>query len=333
MLIDFLKGVKRIAQQNKYKKTIEFRDISFVNWWKENPEDDWFARFIYHHFPQNDKKIRFYSVFGPRRRLEDNFGDIKIFYSGENLEARNEYEGLIKRKSEEVYWEYRVRQYGDYGLKNVDLSLGMGHAVDSNKYFRFPEWIPFTFEPESSYKDIQDRINEINKARPNNNARDAVLLASHDDNGTRERICRDIEKVISITYAGRWRNNSTDLWNRFNNDKQLYLRNFRFNICPENADAKGYCTEKIFDAFLSGTIPIYHGNMSAPENGLINKDAVIFWNYDGDNEEQIQLVKKLSTDDRYYSEFMQQTKLYPSTVDYVWDEMQELKKRIGYLIN
>lgn len=333
MLIDFLKGVKRIAQQNRHKGILEFRDVSFINWWEENPSDDWFVRFIYHHFPNVEKKIRFYSVFGPARRLKNNFEGVKIFYSGENLEAHVEYEGLIKRESVETYWKYRVRQYGDYGLKNVDLSLGMGRDINSNKYFRFPEWIPFTFEPESSYKDIQDRTNEINKARPNNNARDAVLLASHDDYGTRERICRDVEKIIPITYAGRWRNNSTDLWNRFNNDKQLYLKNFRFNICPENVDAKGYCTEKLFDAFASGTIPIYHGDMNDPENGLINKDSVIFWNYQGDNEEQMQLLRKLSKDDRYYDRFMQQIKLYPITADYVWDEMQELKKRIGYLID
>lgn len=333
MLIDFLKGVKRIAQQNKYKKILEFKDISFVNWWDEDLRNDWFVRFIYHHFPNIEKEIRFYSVFGPGRRLKDNFKGVKIFYSGENLEPHNEYEGLLKRESVETYWKYRVHYYGDYALKNVHLSLGMGRDVDSSKYLRFPEWIPFTFKPESSYKDIRDRINEINKARPVDNARGAVLLASHDDYGTRERICRDVEKIFPITYAGTWRNNSTDLWDKYADDKQLYLKNFRFNICPENVDANGYCTEKIFDAFSAGTIPIYHGDMNNPENGLINRDAVIFWDYKGNNEEQMQLVRRLSTDDGYYDKFMQQTKIYSTAVDYVWNEMQELKMRIGYLLD
>lgn len=333
MLIDYLKGIKRIAQQNRHKRILEYKNISFVNWWNEDPGDDWFTRFIYHYFPNTGKKIRFYSVFGPGRRLKDNFAGVRIFYSGENLEPHNEYEGLIKRESVETYWKYRVRHYGDYGLKNAHLSLGMGTEIDSDKYLRFPEWIPFTFEPESSYKDIRDRINEINRARPVNDASGAVLLASHDDYGTRERICRDVEKIIPITYAGKWRNNSTDLWDKFNNDKRLYLRNFQFNICPENVDAGGYCTEKIFDAFLSGTIPIYHGNRNDPENGLINRDSVIFWDYQGNNEDQIQLVRKLSVDDKYYDKFMQQTKLYPITADYVWEELQELKRRIGYLID
>ncbi len=333
MLIDCLKGIKRIAQQNKHKEISKYCNISFVNWWSEDPRDDWFVRFIYHYFPNVDKEIRFYSVFGPGRRLKDNFKGTKIFYSGENLEKHNEYEGLVKRESVETYWRYRVYHYGDYAVNKVHLSLGMGHDVDSEKYFRFPEWILFTFAPESSYKDIQDRINEINESRPLKDSKGIVLLASHDDYGTRERICRDIEKIFPITYAGKWRNNSSDLWMNYGNDKQLYLKNFKFNICPENVDANGYCTEKIFDAFLAGSIPIYHGDMNNPENGLINKNAVIFWNYDGDNDEQMELVKRLSSDDKYYDSFMKQMKLYPITADYVWNKMQELKKRIGYLID
>ncbi len=38
------------------------------------------------------------------------------------------------------------------------------------------------------------------------------------------------------------------------------LKNYRFSICYENMrDVKGYITEKIFDCFAAGTIPIYWG--------------------------------------------------------------------------
>ena len=42
-------------------------------------------------------------------------------------------------------------------------------------------------------------------------------------------------------------------------DKLETLRNFRFAICFENCVFPGYVTEKIFDCFLAGCIPVYWG--------------------------------------------------------------------------
>jgi hypothetical protein len=42
--------------------------------------------------------------------------------------------------------------------------------------------------------------------------------------------------------------------------KKLTLENYRFSICYENArDIPGYITEKIFDCFFAGCIPVYWG--------------------------------------------------------------------------
>ena len=43
-------------------------------------------------------------------------------------------------------------------------------------------------------------------------------------------------------------------------NKIEYARKYRFQLCPENAEFKGYCTEKILHAFASGCIPIYWGD-------------------------------------------------------------------------
>lgn len=43
-------------------------------------------------------------------------------------------------------------------------------------------------------------------------------------------------------------------------DKANTLKNYKFSVCYENMrDVKGYVTEKIFDCFAVGTIPIYWG--------------------------------------------------------------------------
>ena len=43
-------------------------------------------------------------------------------------------------------------------------------------------------------------------------------------------------------------------------DKQITLRNYKFAFIIENAsDFNGFITDKIFDCFYSGTVPIYLG--------------------------------------------------------------------------
>ena len=54
------------------------------------------------------------------------------------------------------------------------------------------------------------------------------------------------------------------------------LKNYKFCICYENIDGvQGYVTEKIFDCFHAGTIPIYWGapNVEAyiPKNCFIDR--------------------------------------------------------------
>ncbi len=44
-----------------------------------------------------------------------------------------------------------------------------------------------------------------------------------------------------------------------NEDKLIVMSQFKFAICFENCSFSGYVTEKIFDCFLAGCIPIYYG--------------------------------------------------------------------------
>jgi alpha(1,3/1,4) fucosyltransferase len=60
------------------------------------------------------------------------------------------------------------------------------------------------------------------------------------------------------------------------NSKSEVLSNFRFSICYENmSGVSGYITEKIFDCFVAGVIPIYLGASNIhdfiPESSFIDK--------------------------------------------------------------
>lgn len=77
--------------------------------------------------------------------------------------------------------------------------------------------------------------------------------------------------------------------------KKVVWENSMFSICIENSSHHGYHTEKIIDAFLSKTIPVYRGC----------KDIGSYYNQNGiiickDENEIIEKVNQLTPED-YYS--------------------------------
>lgn len=309
-------------------------NISYINWWSA-PQNElqWFTIFIKYHFGENlSKHINFYSVMGPVHFLNEKTSNIKIFYTGENVTPHKKYKTLTENAYRaQKFIRRRYLDYSDYALNKVDLSLGFAN-INNNKYIRFPLWIMYIFKPTSEYIDIKNKIEEINNIQLYNLKNSAVVINGHDYFGTRTKICDDIADIIPINYAGKWRNNTHELWDRYNNNKLAYISKFKFNICPENMDAEEYVTEKIFEAISTGTIPIYHGSFNNPEPDIIVKDRAIFWNFEDDNIDNIKLLKRLKNDDDFYYKFAKQPKLTKYTADYVYERLSLLKEKINNLI-
>lgn len=278
-------------------------------------EDSWFVRFLRHNFPNNKKRINFFGPVGNPFVMHKKYKGFKIFYTPEDVEHR-----FTK------LWLY----YRHYGMDYMDLAMGFGD-LNNSKYLRFPFWILTTFQPTDSEQEIINRIKDIN-CRTFQKTRDCVLICSHDPKGTRKMIFDGVKDVLKISSAGRWRNNTRELWEEYNNDKLEYMTNFRFNICAENDNTENYVTEKIFDAFLTGCIPIYYGSNNNPEPGLINKDAVIFWKKGGNNANNLSLIKSLNSNQKLYTDFISQPKLSMEACEYVINRFRLLKERIKAII-
>lgn len=77
--------------------------------------------------------------------------------------------------------------------------------------------------------------------------------------------------------------------------EKLRLWESMFSICVENSSNRGYHTEKVIDAFLSKTIPIYWGCPNLEELGY-NADGFI---YCANEDEIIEAVNKLTPEDYY----------------------------------
>lgn len=51
------------------------------------------------------------------------------------------------------------------------------------------------------------------------------------------------------------------------------LKNYKFSLCPENSLYPGYVTEKLFDAWVGGTLPVYHGYVQ--DSPMINRACFV----------------------------------------------------------
>lgn len=140
------------------------------------------------------------------------------------------------------------------------------------KYYRYDD-------DDNLLKYIQEKynLNSVNKYLF------STLVASHDNWGQRGIISDEVEKYGEIKYAGKFRNN-TKIGKR-TEDKIEYISKGVFNICPENSKSEGYWTEKIFQAFEAGTIPIYWGE-GIPEPKIINENKYCLCNL-GDIQKSI----------------------------------------------
>lgn len=79
-------------------------------------------------------------------------------------------------------------------------------------------------------------------------------------------------------------------------DKIGTIKNYRFNICYENTkDTPGYITEKIFDCFAAGTVPIYWGACNIEE--YIPNDCFIDRNAFSNLEELHTYIKAMSKEE------------------------------------
>ena len=74
--------------------------------------------------------------------------------------------------------------------------------------------------------------------------------------GFRLNFIKELNKYKNIDMGGRFHNNVGG----YVKDKIEFLKQYKFSLAMENSEADGYTSEKIIDAYLAGTIPIYYGD-------------------------------------------------------------------------
>ena len=239
--------------------------IAYINYWNDPNNDNYFTKFIEENIglvkkvnPTENPDILIASCMGNINNVRNIKAKCKLFYYGENL---NRYPPYNNDKLLYDTFDLIV------GFKNTDLS---------KKQIRFPLWLMYFYYYKYNENDniltyIQNKYNENIKKQKDIFA---TIVASHDRGGQRTIISNELSKYGHIKAPGTYRKNTQSIGNT-HNDKINYISRGTYNICPENSCYEGYFTEKIFQAFEGGTIPLYWA-IDLPEVEIINKNKYCF---------------------------------------------------------
>lgn len=320
--MNFVSGIKKIFSIfRQYAKDVELNkgeQIRFYNFWNTQvPREMWLTRFIEHRgLIQNySGKINFYSVLGHIEWMKYRRRGINIFFSGENMHAD------------------RFEKYRKVCEQNpFDLSIGF-ESNNLETYVHFPLWILFMFEPESTYEDIKEKVDRLSNVNIGARTKFCSLVASHDWNGLRGEIIDSLQSIDSVSSGGHFRQNTNELNIECNDNKYEFIKQFKFNICPENSNAEGYVTEKIFQSIEAGCIPIYWGSNNNPETDILNQNAILCWNQGENNDKTLSVIQELVADEKKYIDFASQQRLLPDATDIIWSHFLNLEQQLKHLIN
>lgn len=291
--------------------------------------EEWKKNYHFKNFISDENKPIKYSFYKPEylffepfiskeeqiKIINKNKKAKKVFFSGECLH------------SPVVHPEMK-KEYENSSIDTVDISLGFDFLEKEN-YIRYPLWILYYFKPTKNKDDIWKIVKEFNE-RSFNKTKFCSLVASHDKTGKRQELYDIVNSIDIVDCAGNFLHNDNSLRDSFNNNKELYLNQYKFNICPENFAYPGYVTEKLFQSLWSDSIPIYWGASNNPEPEVVNPKSFIYIDSEKAND-SISLIKELHSNERSYKEFKKEPKLLESATDYIFELMKEMYTKFGEL--
>ncbi|WP_341834710.1 glycosyltransferase family 10 [Chitinophaga pollutisoli] len=297
-----------------YKFLPDENNIEVLNFYPTNLQELWHYRYVMHHFRDlvtPDNTLLIGSVFGPKRKLKLSKSHIKMFYTGENVK--------------------RFPDFLDQCKKFADIAIAFDYA-DTDQYQRFPIWLEYFFEPDSTPASIRKELAEfVTNYCPDNERKFASLVCSHDKGKLRTILFHAMSTIDRVDSGGRYLNNTNALQDEFQDDKARFIGQYKFNICPENTDREGYVTEKVFQAIRSNTIPVYWGGLNNPEPEVLNKDAILFYNGPDSMPGLLKQIEELHRNPKLFSEFLAQPKFQPHADEYIihlFDSLHRKMKKV-----
>lgn len=149
----------------------------------------------------------------------------------------------------------------------------------------------------------------------------------------REKNVKYFEKHPEVEFDlyGPWWGNKYKNWRGTIRNKREAYHTHRFTLCIENSYEPGYVTEKIFDAFRFGVVPVYAGPPNVDE--YIPKDCYIDYYSFKSTAALIAFLSSMSEDE--YNKYLEAVKSYldSSEIEKMYDGIPTCKKCIEEINN
>lgn len=220
---------------------METLKIAYADFWPEWNQENFIQPILEKHFnvvvDQKNPDVLFHSIFGGMRETP-NYRCKKILYLGEN---------------------WRPQRFGS------DYSISFDPHSETN--FRLPLWqVYLIMRPE-----LKDRL--FNKVQHKEFERFCSFTVSNPSNQTRNSHFDKLSEYKKAHSYGKVRTNDLSLqqiskgkyW-RDAKDQYFIDHPHKFMMAYENTSYPYYCTEKLMDSFLAGSIPLYWGDPKVEED-------------------------------------------------------------------
>lgn len=222
-----------------------------------------------------------YLIFGDR-----NFGNnnmeynnkrcIKIFYTGEN-ERPQSYVCHYAISFDHVDTEnqYRLPLYVIYDFDNQHRNV--------------PNSTDYSRDPSDLNKKFKDKF--------------CSFVVKNGACAKRNYFFQRLNEYKRVDSAGPLFNNMGAILERGEGAvaaKVKFLNDYKFNLCFENSSHAGYVTEKLYEAYMGGTIPIYWGSPTVECD--FNPKAFLNWHDYQDDEAFMQAIIDVDTKPELYEQ-------------------------------
>jgi hypothetical protein len=243
--------------------------VKFVDFWPGyNPENHFILKLLRSRYEVElceSPDYLFFSTFGDSHY---NYNCVKILYIGENLAP-------------------------DFNV--CDYAIGFDHLEFGDRYLRLPLYLvrkEFELFPREKNVLPETVLNRGFCSIVVSNARYADPL--------RERFFRLLSEYKKVDSGGM-------LWNNVGGsvpNKLDFVAKYKFNIAFENSSVYGYTTEKIMDAMVANSLPIYWGNKAVGKD--FNKKSFLDANDFPSLEALVERVVELDSNDEMYLQMLQE---------------------------
>jgi alpha(1,3/1,4) fucosyltransferase len=232
---------------------------------------------------------------------------IKIFFTGEAIEPK---------------------------LKNYDLSIGFSYNNQPN-YIR----IPLNYMKKGrNGKNLNSKNTRNGLCNPNkpffacflvSNGTTKSWLTGNEYDGVikRDRLFHQLSLYKKVESAGTHLNNRGKILSK--KDTQKFLSKCKFIIAYENQSFPGYITEKVFQAYDAGAIPLYYSDTDAVND--INKKSIVYSPNFTDEEDMLQYIKRIDQDNKLYCDIWNEKIITDPTRDYEAVK-EELRRKLDIVL-